>query len=103
MNGRLSFERSTPLSTFCSSSRERGPATAYFAHCSLTDSACVSSAGQITCLAKSICCITFPGVRGRGGEVEVLIAEACDSAVIEHNAVLTQHHAIACLTNRKRR
>ena len=32
---------------------------------------------------------------GRGGDVEAVGGEAPDDAVVEHEAVLAQHHAIA--------
>ena len=76
-------------------SRERGPAIENCAHCSLTDESCTSSSGHSHLVAELHMLQHLGGVGRGGGDDEAVLGQPRGGAVVEHEAVLAQHQAVA--------
>ena len=85
-----------------STSRERGPATENCAHCSVTEANCTSSSGHSHWWQNSRCCITLPALAVVVVTMKRSAAEPRGGAVVQHEAVLAQHQAVARLADGER-
>ena len=103
MNGNEAFDRSRPETTAATTSRERGPATANCAQWSVTSVSTRSRCAQCVCRWNSRCSSTARAVGGRRRHEEVLGCEPGSRAVVEQDAVVAQHDAVAATADRERR